>query len=68
MVEMVQPEGRVALADEAGDADEREEPPVGLAVAVLASVTGQTVVPMAMTEVTVRAGQLVTDAAHEVMV
>jgi hypothetical protein len=63
MVETVQPEGRVA--------DEEREP-VGLAVpvavAVLASVTGQTVVPMAMTDVTVRAGQLVTVAGHEVMV
>ncbi len=37
-------------------------------VAVGVGVTGQTVVPMAMTEVTVRAGHLVTDGAHEVMV
>ncbi len=51
---MVQPSGRVADA---------------VAVVVgLACVTGQTVVPMAMTEVTVRAGQLVTVGAHDVMV
>lgn len=54
MVDVVQPSGRVADA---------------VAVVVgLACVTGQTVVPMAMTEVTVRAGQLVTVGAHDVMV
>lgn len=40
--------------------------PVGSAVAT--SLTGQTVVPTEMTDVTVRAGQLVTVGAHEVMV
>lgn len=34
----------------------------------VASVTGQTVVPMATTEVMVRAGQFVTVGAHDVMV
>jgi hypothetical protein len=62
MVETVQPEGRVA---------EAETVPVGLGVPVglpVASVTGQTVVLTAMTEVTVRAGQLVTVAGQDVMV
>ena len=39
-----------------------------VAEAVAVGVTGQTVVPMAMTDVTVRAGHLVTDGAHDVMV
>jgi hypothetical protein len=56
MVDTVQPEGRVVVVVL-----------VGLAL-VVASVTGQTVVLMAMTDVTVRAGQLVTVGAHEVMV
>jgi hypothetical protein len=52
MVDVVQPAGSVADAEVVG----------------LAAVTGHTVVPMAMTEVTVRAGQLVTVGAHDVMV
>lgn len=52
---MVQPSGSVAEA-------------VAVGVAVAADVTGQTVVPMAMTDVTVRAGHLVTVGAHDVMV